>query len=147
VTISSRNEPRKHYLAIIYQPKIPGIISGDIRCEIRVGRKDRYHVGDLVQFHGWEGRPYWSPWSWRTKFHKLIGVEEIWILPKKVKIWQEAVPEDGTPEQWIGISWEHLDRLAERDGIVPATGLELRKVLTVTSGLDPRGDCGQILEW
>jgi hypothetical protein len=74
-------------------------------------------------------------------------VEEIWVEPHKVRFWQEAVPEDGTPEQWISISWDALDKLAEQDGIVPPTGLELRKVLTVTSGLDPRGDCGQILEW
>jgi hypothetical protein len=147
VTISSGNKPKTHHLSITYKPKIPGIISGDIRCDIRIGRKGRFKVGELVEFHGWQERPYWSPWSWRTKPYKLIAVEEIWIQPNKVRFWQEAVPEDGTPEQWIGFSWDGLDRLAERDGIVPPTGIELRKVLTVTSGLDPRGDCGQILEW
>lgn len=112
-----------------------------------MGRRGRYAVGDLVEFHGWAGRPYWSPWSDRTGWFELKEVTEVIVAPGSLEMWQEAVPEDGTIAQWLKFPWKDLDRLAERDGIVPATGHELRKVLTGLHGMDPLGSPGDILEW
>jgi hypothetical protein len=72
-------KPRKWNLPLTYEPKIPGVIDGTIRQTIRVGRK--FRVGDLVSFHGWEGRPYRSKWSFRTPYFTLTMARAIRIVP------------------------------------------------------------------
>jgi len=148
-TISSKNKPRRHYLSIAYKPKIPGVVSGEIRYDIRIGKPGRYVVGDLVSFHGWAARPYWSPWVDRSERFTLREVTEIQVHLKGIRMWEKASPEDGIPAQWIGFNWDSLGRLAQIDGIVPATGNELKRVLTGLHRIapDPEGEPGQILEW
>lgn len=63
---------RKHVLPLTYAPKIPAVLDGRCTQTIRAGRK--FKTGDLVMFHGWEGLPYRSKWSFRTPYFKIHTV-------------------------------------------------------------------------
>ena len=54
-----------HVKSFTYEPKIEGVRRGEIRQTIRPKGKRPVEVGDRILFHGWTGRPYRSPWSWR----------------------------------------------------------------------------------
>lgn len=128
-----RKLAQKFNLPLTYAPKISGVREGWIRQTIRVGRK--FRVGDLVSFHGWEGKPYRSKWSFRTPYVMLNDVIPITILPHGF-----AAPHEFRP-------WNLLDTIARLDGIEPPTGEALRAVLL---GLNPIPDTGveaQIIRW
>lgn len=55
---------RKRILPLTYPPKVGPVREGKYTQTIRPGRK--FRIGDLVMFHGWEGKPYRSKWSFRT---------------------------------------------------------------------------------
>jgi hypothetical protein len=121
-------KPRKWNIPLTYEPKIPGVIDGTIQQTIRVGRK--FRVGDLVSFHGWEGRPYRSKWSFRTPYFTLTMARAIRIVPGGI-----VVPPRPLHEEYY--AWRALDDLAARDGIEPPTGEALRDVL-LGMHTDPR---------
>ena len=67
-----------HVKALTYQPKIGRVLSGEIRQTIRkVGKKPIKH-GDTLILHGWFGRPYRSPWSWRIKLNVWYVKPLLW---------------------------------------------------------------------
>ena len=125
---------RKWNLPLTYKPKIIPVYDGLITQPIRTGRK--YAVGDLVAFHGWEGIPYRSNWSFRTEYFPLIEVVDI-ILDYEHGI----ITSFGNC-----LGWKDLDYLAELDGIDPPTGIALRGVLF---GLNNKQNVveAQVLRW
>ena len=124
---------RKWNLPLTYTPKIPGVLNGSIRQTIRVGRK--FSPGDLVSFHGWSGRPYRSPWSFRTQYAVLKAVIPITIYPGGIEAPGEIRP------------WSLLDGIARLDGIDPPTGEALCRVLSGMHKIPADGIEAQILRW
>jgi hypothetical protein len=128
-------KPIRKFLPLTYQPKIPGVMDGSITQSIRIDTQ--LSVGDYIAFHGWEGRPYHSPWSFRTEYYRVR-------LAKPINIHADFVylPEE---KRQLKIGDPILDRLAEKDGIEPATGEELLKVL---HGMHGDGTLyGKVLRW
>lgn len=108
---------RRHVKAFTYEPKIPKVRSGKVTQTIRKGSK--VAVGDIITFHGWEGRPYRSPWSWRLE----VVVNE--VIPF-------IVQDEGLMIEGVGMwAWDSpwVNQLAKLDGIVPPKGLELARLL------------------
>jgi len=108
---------RQRWRAITYKPKAEAVRDGLCRQTIRKGE---FAVGDIQPFHGWEGLPYRSPWSWRREF-VLIEVVPILAAPTYFAI-------GGAPRRydWRG---SYADELARLDYIDPPTGAALRDVL------------------
>ena len=131
------HKPRRWNIPLTYAPKIPGVIDGTIRQTIRAGRK--FHVGDLVSFHGWEGRPYRSKWSFRTPYFALTTARAIRIVPGGI-----VVPGLRREEY---CAWSALDDLAARDGIEPPTGEALREVLLGMHTIPDEGIEAQVVRW
>jgi hypothetical protein len=124
---------RKWNIPLTYAPKIAGVLDGTIRQTIRVGRK--FSVGDQVSFHGWEGKPYRSRWSFRTPYAPLKAVIPITIRPGGI-----AAPREFR-------AWSLLDEIARLDGIEPPTGAELHRVLSALNPIPEGGAEAQIIRW
>jgi len=130
--------PRKWNLPLTYRPKIARVASGEIRQTIRPGLK--YQVGDQVSFHGWEGQPYRSRWTGRTRYYELIHVSDITVYPTDLQIpW-------GTG---LFNLWDDpiIDELARLDGIDPPSGEELGRLFNEMYDLPDDGMDFQILRW
>jgi len=118
--------------ALSYGPKIDACLRGAVTQTIRRGR--RHRVGDRILFHGWFGRPYRSPWSWR------MDVELVDVIPMDIIDGHPVI--EGVAYSWDDARVHHIARL---DGIDPPTGPALRDVLaSMHSPLD--GEY-QILTW
>jgi len=124
---------RKWNIPLTYAPKIAGVLAGSIRQTIRTGRK--FSPGDLVSFHGWEGKPYRSKWSFRTPYAPLKDVIPITIRADGVETSREFRP------------WHLLDGIARLDGIEPPTGAELYRVLSALNPIPEGGVEAQIIRW
>jgi hypothetical protein len=135
---------RKWNISLTYEPKIEPVRKGEITQTIRIiGKSGPKREGNLISLHGWQGRPYHSSWSWRMPYKKIteaISCEiydaGMWIDPK----WFTK----SSGKFW----WSDLDWLAALDGIVPATGEELKQVLSAKNNLS--NCCGkkaQIIRW
>jgi hypothetical protein len=124
---------RKHVLPLTYAPKIPAVLDGRCRQTIRAGRK--FKKGDLVMFHGWEGRPYRSKWSFRTPYYEIHTVWDIMVWRTGILFPEMKSHVDYSFEQFV--TWPFLDWLAVLDGIVPATGEELGRVILEMNELVP----------
>lgn len=142
---------RKHILPLTYQPKIPAVLDGTCTQTIRAGRK--FQVGDLVMFHGWEGKPYRSKWSFRTPYWKTTYVKDIRVLHTGIiaLLWKDEDPWFGWRKSQIGkaslFTWDTLDGLAELDRIRPRTGEALRDVLFSMHKIPDDGLLAQITRW
>lgn len=138
---------RSWCLPLTYAPKIEGVRNGTITQTIRKGVK--FHAGDVVMFHGWKGRPYYSAWTLRTPFFKIIEVincdfGEQGVINRGEQITKAR--DFNTYKQLPFISkWEELDWLAELDGIEPPTGIALKEILKNKNG-KLEGDY-QIIRW
>ena len=130
----------KHWIPLTYQPKIPGVLSGKIRQTIRTGQK--YRVGDEVAFHGWEGKPYRSRWSFRTRYFPVKQAKPVVITPDGICL--DILSDYPSSKLWV---WEKLGWLAKADGIVPGTGDELYRVLSSYHKIPGSGIHGQTLRW
>ncbi len=128
---------KKYNLPLTYKPKIPKVLNGECRQTIRIGRK--FQVGDLISFHGWEGTPYRSKWSFRTPYFEVESVEPIIIYR-----WGIYWPWAKWLREW---TFDGLDVLAELDGIDPPTGIELGRVLTSYHKVPDDGAEAQIIRW
>jgi hypothetical protein len=117
----------KKILPLTYEPKIAGVIDGTIRQTIRKGWK--YKVGDEIAFHGWEGKPYRSKWSFMTGYYTLTQVVNCVI-----KEWGMVC---------LSLDYWHPDEIARLDGIDPPTGEALRDVLMSMGCIGQ----AQILRW
>ena len=133
---------RTHIKAFTYKEKIPGVLSGDIRQTMRVYLRNApeksVSEGDTILFHGWEGRPYRSPWSWRLRVKVL-----------KAPLCQ-AYPEGIYYPDGHLIPWDSVfaNLLAKLDGIKPAKGTELKAVLERLNGPITEVGVGlQVITW
>lgn len=128
---------RKHILPLTYAPKIPKVLSGECTQTIRAGRRIKNF--DLISFHGWEGKPYHSNWSFRTSYFEVNVAEPIKIFAGG--IWWE----------WNGAFWDWqsnvMDDLAWYDSIVPSTGEELGNILLAMHDIPDAGLPAQIIRW
>ena len=113
---------KKHIKAFTYEPKIPDVCCGNCTQTIRPDGKKPIEIGDIILFHGWSERPYHSEWSWRLKV-EVIYVKRYWINIQGIQCFRNNTL---TKYEWDS---KILDRLALLDGIVPAKGIELKKVL------------------
>lgn len=123
------------WIPLTYQPKIPGVLSGEIRQTIRINSD--LLPSDWIAFHGWSGRPYRSPWSFRTPYLDVIRAEPVFIF-------DDGIAYEGTTA-FYKIGDPTLDRLAALDGIQPATGQELIRVIHQMHG--PGALKGKIITW
>jgi hypothetical protein len=126
---------RKWCLPLTYQPKIEGVKDGTITQTIRKGNK--FHAGDMVMFHGWAGRPYYSAWNWRTEYFTLLEIitaqfNNEGISHQVYEILQTTRSVIPVNPRLVG--WQYLDGLAIMDGIIPPTGLALKEILKKKNG-------------
>lgn len=68
----------KHCLPLTCEEKIEEVREKEITQTIRpVSESTPKLKGHWVMFHGWEGRPYHSSWSWRTPYWKICETARI----------------------------------------------------------------------
>ena len=125
-----------HIMSFTYEPKIAAVQNGMIRQTIRKCREGReINPGDFILFHGWEGRPYRSKWSWRLKAKvKRVGIvylEECCLQPIGGQFSFVIFRMNVESHPWNS---EFANKLAELDGIVPPNGRELKEVLKKLNG-------------
>lgn len=128
---------RKHCLPLTYLPKIDAVLNGDCRQTIRAGR--RVEVGDWIMFHGWQGKPYKSKWSFRTPYWRVITADPIRIRQDGIfwfDDWYKWVRQLGVCEY-----------IASADYIDPPTGEALRDVLFAMHKIPEEGIDAQIIRW
>ena len=128
----------KHIRAFTYKPKIVAVLKGECAQTIRPLGKEPTFTGDTTTFHGWSGRPYWSPWTWRME---VQIIEAFNIEVSNLEIIQNGV-------HWPWNS-SFATMLARLDHIVPPTGEQLKKVLFL---LNPDCNLGkratfQVIRW
>lgn len=128
------------WLPLTYIPKIDGVLAGDIRQTIREGWHHR--PGQIIRFHGWQGTPYRSPWSFRTDEFPLIDVINLTVFEDGIEFHIPGCPGDGLISPWEKLGW-----LAALDGILPPTGEELKRVLTSFRKIPSEGLKMQALRW
>lgn len=130
----TRTKPRYWNIPLTYEPKIEAVRNR--LCNQSIRKDDKFIVGDRVSFHGWEGVPYRSPWSFRTPYFPLTHVINCRIYPWGMKVSSE-------------FKWEcdTMNVLARWDGIEPPTGIELKKVLESYHKIPEEGIKAQILRW
>lgn len=128
----------RRILALTYEPKIEGVINGSIRQTIRpiTDHLRPWRIGDSIAFHGWSGAPYDSEWSFRTQYNPVTFAEPIRGSAKGL-IWRDVLWE------W---DCQVVEALAISDGIVPATGPELKRVLESYHS-DIEGRSFQVIRW
>ena len=123
----------KHVMAITYQPKIEPVKDG--RCTQTIRKGNKISVGDEILFHGWDGRPYRSKWSWRKRvtviyeFSITVVDEGLWCL--EFHKWNSAF----------------VDMMAYDDFIDPPTGEALKAVLFGLNGAPKEPEEYQIIRW
>lgn len=125
----------KHNIPLTYKPKIPFVLDGTCRQTIRAGGK--FKVNDLISFHGWEGKPYHSKWSFRTPYLIITNILNCVIFVDGIQIGTNFY-------EW---HWRQCEDLAKADGIDPPTGEELGKVLTKYHKIPEDGLLAQIIRW
>jgi len=125
----------KHVMAMTYVPKLDAVRDGLCKQTIRPGEK--YSVDDHIMIHGWSGKPYRSKWSWRIN----VVVTEIY----NVEIRDSGMHD----HEDVFVAWDsgRMDRLAERDHIMPATGKHLYRVLCGVAGKESVGGYYQVIRW
>jgi len=131
---------KKHVMAITYAPKIEPVL--DERCTqtIRKGRK--VSIGDEILFHGWEGRPYRSKWSWRKRV--VVTLAENILVSKHGIQYYDSMAMVIRPTTWNSF-WS--TSLAILDFIDPPTGEALQDVLFGPKGAPADPVEYQIVRW
>ena len=144
-----------HIMSFTYEPKIAAVQNGMIRQTIRKCREGReINPGDFILFHGWEGRPYRSKWSWRKRvkvteiLRAYFGESEFVPVYPEIPYFIKTGP---TLHKWsIGAAWDWdcpiADKIADLDGIDPPTGEALKKVLKKLNGKEWEGYY-EIIRW
>jgi hypothetical protein len=138
-----------HIKALTYKEKIPGVLSGEIqqtiRTYLRTSPDKVVKMGDTILFHGWEGKPYRSRWSWRLKV-KVDRVHYGTAYPDRIYI----IENPNSKNVLNSFIWDspEADLLAKRDGICPPTGLQLKNTLERLNGEITIVGVGiQIIRW
>jgi len=104
---------RTHAKAFTYAPKILRVLAGELTQTIRPRGRAPVAVGDTILFHGWTGKPYRSPWSWR-RYTTVVAVASIYVTQSGI----------------VPLPWTHpsIDKLAQLDGF--DNGLQLGAYLS-----------------
>jgi len=125
-------------MSITYLPKIPAVLSGECTQTIRRKGKKQICVGDIISFHGWQVRPYRSPWSWR----KRVVVTDVYDIDVS-RYWLGFAGEPG------GYLWNSdlCNKIATEDFIDPPTGEALRDALFGLNGAPKEPAEYQIIRW
>ena len=132
----------RHVKAFTYEPKIPYVLTGKCRQTIRPQGKKPVKVGDTILFHGWEGKPYWSKWSWRREF-EITTARKIIIYPHGINLYPAFLY---IANPVLGWHSNLVNDLARLDYIQPATGEALGKLLNSMYDLNG-GKPFQIIRW
>ncbi len=127
---------KRHVMSITYEPKIQPVRDGRCRRTIRKGWK--VSVGDSILFHGWAGRPYRSPWSWRLRV-EVQHIQNISIDARGIHRASHAIP-----LRWGSV---RVAEIAQNDFIEPATGIALKEVLFGLNGIPSEPEPYQIIGW
>lgn len=128
---------RKWNVPLTYPPKIQSVMDRTIRQTIRTGRK--YSEGDLISFHGWEGKPYRSKWTDRTPYFLISDVIDVYIEDDGLRCGDNALVRWADPV---------MDQIASLDGIDPPTGKALGRVLKGLNKILPGERIeAQIIQW
>lgn len=140
-------KPRHHSMPMTCKDKLERVFSGEIRQTIRRG--ERYQVGDTLTIFEWTGTPYRSKWGRRID-EKVKVAFPILINDLGVGVFNEGVVKNGLVNGTV-VSWpsDLLDGLAMQDGVKPAKGTRLKKVLTqMHPDLDMKnGEIFQVVRW
>lgn len=129
-------KPIHRFLPLTYKPKIPGVLAGTINQSIRFDTD--LQEGDFIRFHGWDGIPYRSKWSFRTPYLQLTTAMPVNIRKNDSFYFPETEEKYSQPS-------EFLNNLAAQDGIDPPTTEELIRVLRAMHGGGTLH--GKILRW
>lgn len=134
----TRTKPRDWNIPITYPPKIEPIRNKKFKQTIRKG--DKFIVGDRVSLFKWLGKPYRSPWAWRTEYFTLNEVIGIMIYNDGIMF-----PSHGSHL----FKWDHgrIDNIAKLDFIDPPKGIELGNVLKSLNKIPDTGLKAQIIRW
>ncbi len=92
-------------------------------------------------FHGWQGKPYRSKWSFRTPYWNVIEALPIFIFPYGISI------EYSTKNKSEVFPWHRFDALAKKDGIDPPTGEQLCHVMSSMHDIPETGVSAQVIRW
>jgi hypothetical protein len=140
-------------LGFTYKPKILAVLDGRCTQTIRYGR--RIAPLEPLLLHGWTGRPYYDPWSWRKRV-VCIEATPIKVYPNGISYSEYHIVavdinmialEDSKPEGLIGWDTARMDRLAQLDFISPPTGVELGNALLHMHKIGEAGEPFQIVRW
>ena len=112
----------KHVKAFTAEFKIASVRSGDCCQTIRRKSKTKPVTGgDSILFHGWEGKPRHSKWSWRMR----VEVSEV----MDVSIYESGIYQYHYPiiknNHWSNWESETTNELAKRDGF--KNGAEMKE--------------------
>jgi len=141
--VSGGTRTMKHILPLTYEPKILNVLTGKCTQTIRTGRRIQH--GDEISFHGWQGKPYRSKWSFRTPYWKVTETPWIIIFPDGIRLENKYLARRDAITELI--PWSRFDGLARFDSIDPPTGEELGKVLTSKNKIPESGAPAQIIRW
>lgn len=132
---------KKHVKSMTYAPKIDAVRSGACRQTIRKGNK--VSVGDDVLWHGWEGLPYRTPWSWRLQTTITEAIPILVDYNDGVGVFDSTY----NLHNWYAWDCAQINDLAKRDFIDPPIGTELRDVLSGLNNTKLRAERYQIIRW
>ena len=141
-----------HIVSMTYPPKITGVRNGTIRQTIRAyNPKFPFKLDDKLLIHGWSGKPYRSPWSWRIdgvvkELDHLWVDSDAWVLKDHYDLTHSgsatALNPWDTPHRLI-------ENIAKADGIDPPTPIGLKTVLETFHGSFPDDEMleFQVIRW
>jgi len=114
----------KHISALTYEPKVFDVRNGICIQTIRPKSETRpKNIGDYIMFHGWEGKPYHSKWSWRTPYWEII--ETFFIKFMKItsndtvallKYYSSIKPFSDEINNWYRLDFDQMNDIAILDG-------------------------------
>ena len=122
---------RTHVKALTYAPKILRVLAGELTQTIRPRGRAPVAVGDTILFHGWSGKPYRSPWSWR-RHTTVTAVQNVLVTRSGIALdaheLSETTMSDDTRIRWTEYKvtpWHDpaIDHIAQLDGF--ENGLQL----------------------
>ena len=140
-------KPRHHSMPMTCKDKLERVFSGEIRQTIRRG--ERYQVGDTLTIFEWTEKPYRSKWGRRLD-EKVKVVFPILVTNAGVGVFNDSVVKNGLVRGTV-VPWtsDYLESLARMDGVKPANGMRLRKVLLeMHPDMDlGNGEVFQVVRW
>lgn len=140
-------KPRHHSMPMTCKDKLERVFSGEIRQTIRRGQ--RYQEGDALTIFEWTGTPYRSKWGRRID-EKVKVVFPIMVKDSGVGVFNDGIVKNGLVNLSV-VPWssDYINTLAWMDGVKPASGVRLKKVLMeMHPDLDMKnGEIFQVVRW